>query len=312
MSPEPSRSAHVTLSRHHGSVRVAAGLVGHSVWTDTDRLLAPWLATGDPATISATHCFSDAGHFFGTDDLGRDRSPASCMVRGITRGRFVAAALSAVIALFVGGAAAIRGGGIDQTLMRGTEFVQALPRFFLIVLIVSLFGSSDNVIILVIGLTTWPATARVFRAQALSVLGRDFVMASRASGASDAAILVRHILPHARPVVAAELSYTVGGAISAEAGLSFLGLGDPTVSVGGVTRGSSTSREAWWMSVFRASPYVDGARLQPDRRFARHGASFIRSGRDATIRQRRGQCYVAAIRSAASLRIAVILAESGP
>ena len=117
--------------------------------------------------------------------------------------------------------------------MRGTEFVQALPRFFLIVLIVSLFGSLYSVIILVIGLTTWPGTARVFRAQVLSVLGRDFVMASRASGGSDAAILVRHVLPHARPVVAAELSYTVGGAILAEAGLSFLGLGDPSIPTWG-------------------------------------------------------------------------------
>jgi peptide/nickel transport system permease protein len=217
-------------------------------------LLAPWLAKEDPSRISdAALRPPGAAHFFGTDDLGRD------LFSGVVYGTrtslvvgFVAAALSALIALVVGGAAAMRGGATDQVLMRGTEFVQALPRFFLIVLVVSLFGSLYSVIIVVIGLTTWPGTARVFRAQVLSVLGRDFVMASRASGGSDAAILVRHVLPHARPVVAAELSYTVGGAILAEAGLSFLGLGDPTVISWGALLGGAQHfvREAWWMSVF--------------------------------------------------------------
>jgi peptide/nickel transport system permease protein len=217
-------------------------------------LLAPWLARADPSAISGDALRPPgAAHLFGTDDLGRD------LFSGVVHGTrtslvvgFVAAALSALVALLVGGAAAMRGGTTDQILMRGTEFVQALPRFFLIVLIVSLFGSVHSVIILVIGLTTWPGTARVFRAQVLSVLGRDFVMASRASGGSDAAILVRHVLPHARPVVAAEMSYTVGGAILAEAGLSFLGLGDPTVISWGALLGGAQHfvREAWWMSVF--------------------------------------------------------------
>ena len=217
-------------------------------------LFAPWLAHGDPSAISDEALRPpDARHFFGTDDLGRD------LFSGVVHGTrtslvvgFVAAALSAVVALLVGGAAALRGGATDQILMRGTEFVQALPRFFLIVLIVSLFGSIYSVIILVIGLTTWPSTARVFRAQVLSVLGRDFVMAARACGGSDAAILGRHVLPHARPVVAAEMSYTVGGAILAEAGLSFLGLGDPSVISWGALLGGAQHfvREAWWMSVF--------------------------------------------------------------
>lgn len=215
---------------------------------------APWLARDDPSAMAGDALLRPGGnHLFGTDDLGRD------LFSGVVHGTrsslvvgFVAAGLSALVALLVGGAAAMRGGVTDQILMRGTEFVQAVPRFFLIVLIVSLFGSSYSLIILAIALTTWPATARVFRAQVLSVLGRDFVVASRASGGSDAAILVRHVLPHARPVIAAELSYTVGGAILAEAGLSFLGLGDPTVISWGALLGGAQHfvREAWWMSVF--------------------------------------------------------------
>lgn len=217
-------------------------------------LLAPWLVDIDPSSIvGAALRAPSRQHPFGTDDLGRD------LFSGVLHGTrtslvvgFVAATVSILVALLVGGAAAMRGGAVDQALMRGTEFVQALPRFFLIVLIVSLFGSVHGIIILVIGLTTWPATARVFRAQVLSVLGRDFVLAARASGGSNRGILVRHVLPHAAPVVAAEAAYTVGGAILAEAGLSFLGLGDPSVISWGALLGGAQHfvREAWWLAVF--------------------------------------------------------------
>jgi peptide/nickel transport system permease protein len=217
-------------------------------------LLGPGLTASDPSGISGEALRPPgARHVFGTDDLGRD------LLAGVIHGArtsllvgFVAAGLSTTVALLVGGVAAMRAGAIDHLLMRGTEFVQALPRFFLIVLVVSLFGSVHSVIVLVIGLTTWPSTARVFRAQVLAVLGRDFVMAARAAGASDARVLVRHVLPHAGPVIAAEAAYTTGGAILAEAGLSFLGLGDPTVISWGALLGGAQHfvREAWWMAVF--------------------------------------------------------------
>ena len=245
---------HAVLRRVSGGA--GSGRVGAAILLGLVAVaaFAPWLARDDPSAMASDALLRPgATHLFGTDDLGRDLF--SAVVHG-TRSSlivgFVAAGLSALVAMFVGGAAAMRGGATDQLLMRGTEFVQAVPRFFLIVLTVSLFGSSYSLIILVIALTTWPATARVFRAQVLSVLGRDFVVASRASGGSDAAILLRHVLPHARPVVAAELSYTVGGAILAEAGLSFLGLGDPTVISWGALLGGAQHfvREAWWMSVF--------------------------------------------------------------
>lgn len=220
----------------------------------TVALAAPWLSGRDPSAIAGEALRAPDGvHWFGTDDLGRDLYAA--VVHGTRTSLlvgFVAAALSAAVAILVGGAAAMRGGVTDQVLMRATEFVQALPRFFLIVLVVSFFGSVWSLIVLVIGLTSWPATARVFRAQVLAVLARDFVMAARAAGATDAGILVRHILPHARPIVGAELAYTVGGAILAEAGLSFLGLGDPSVISWGALLGAAQHfvREAWWMAVF--------------------------------------------------------------
>jgi peptide/nickel transport system permease protein len=217
-------------------------------------LCAPWLTSRDPLAMVG-EALSPPGlqHLFGTDDLGRDMFAA--VMHGTRTSLAVgamAATLSTLLALVIGGTAAIRGGSLDHLLMRGTEFVQALPRFFLVVLIVSLFGSDYRAIVLVIGLTGWPSTARVFRAQALGILGRDFVTASRAAGGSDTAILVRHVLPLAAPVVAAEAAYAVGGAILAEAGLSFLGLGDPAVISWGALLGAAQHfvREAWWMSVF--------------------------------------------------------------
>jgi peptide/nickel transport system permease protein len=214
--------------------------------------LAPWLAGIGPDAIAGAALHAPGpGHWFGTDDLGRDLYSAvlhgarTSLITGL-----VAAALSTSIAVLVGGTAAVKGGAIDHVLMRGTEFMQSLPRFFLIVLIVSLFGSFYRVI--VIGLTTWPSTARVFRAQALAILKRDFVLAARASGGTDAAILRRHVWPLALPVLAAEAAYAVGGAILAEAGLGFLGLGDPSVVSWGALLGSAQHfvREAWWMSIF--------------------------------------------------------------
>lgn len=237
--------------RRAGATTLGLGLLGALALTAA---LAPWLSRVDPAAIAGAALRPPDGvHFFGTDDLGRD------VFAGVVHGArysllvgVIAAALSTLVALLVGGLAGMRGGLVDQTLMRGTEFVQALPRFFLILLVVSLFGSTHALIVLVIGLTTWPSTARVFRALVIGVLGRDFVMASRAAGGSDALILARHVLPQAAPVLAAEASYAVGGAILAEAGLSFLGLGDPTVVSWGALLGAAQHfvREAWWMAIF--------------------------------------------------------------
>lgn len=217
-------------------------------------VLAPWLAGIEPSAIAGEALRPPGGRYwFGTDDLGRD------LFSGVLYGTrtslvvgLVSATLAMLVALLVGGTAAVRGGALDHVLMRGTEFVQALPRFFLILVVVSLFGSVHAVIILVIGLTTWPATARVFRAQVHSVMARDFVLAARASGGSDAGILIRHVLPHAVPVLAAQASYTIAGAILAEAGLSFLGLGDPSVISWGALLGAAQHfvREAWWLAVF--------------------------------------------------------------
>lgn len=215
---------------------------------------APWLAPADPFAMSGAALSPPApSHPFGTDDLGRD------VFAGVLQGArtsllvgLAAAACAIAIGIAVGGAAGMRGGAIDTVLMRATEFVQVLPRFFLVVIIVSLFGGRLWLIVLVIGVTAWPATARVFRALVMSIIARDFVLAARAAGSRDRGILIRHVLPMAAPVLAAQVSYQAGGAILAEAGLSFLGLGDPGVLSWGTQLGAAHHmvREAWWMTLF--------------------------------------------------------------
>jgi peptide/nickel transport system permease protein len=215
--------------------------------------LAKWIAPADPFAITGDALRApDAAHWFGTDDLGRD------VFAGVIHGTslslavgFAAAALSAIVGITVGGLAGA-GRRTDLALMRATEFVQALPRFFLVITLVSLFGGRLWFIVAALGLTAWPSTARVFRAQVFTLMNRDFVVASYAAGERRSGILIRHVLPLALPVLASQIAFQAGGAMLAEAGLSFLGLGDPTVMSWGAQLGSAQRfvREAWWMSVF--------------------------------------------------------------
>jgi peptide/nickel transport system permease protein len=219
----------------------------------TVAVCAGWITPIDPFAISG-HALRapDASHPFGTDDLGRD------VFAGVVHGTsvsllvgFAAAALSAAVGIAVGGLAGL-GGRADLALMRVTEFAQALPRFFLVITLVSLFGGRLSFIVAALGLTAWPSTARMFRAQVSTLMSRDFAAASYAAGARPLGILVRHVVPLALPLLGAQIAFQAGGAILAEAGLSFLGLGDPTVMSWGAQLGSAQRfvREAWWMSVF--------------------------------------------------------------
>lgn len=207
----------------------------------------PKTAVGDPLLAPSM------SHWFGTDDLGRDTM--SSVVYG-TRAAlvvgFVTAAISAGVGIVIGLLSGYLGGLTDSALMRVTEVFQLLPRFFLALLLVSLFGGGIWFIALLLGLTIWPGTARLLRAQVLSLRGREFVLAARAVGASNGRIMVRHILPNALAVVIVSAASQVAGAILAEAGLSFLGLGDPTlVSWGQLLNDAQRFvRTAWWLFLF--------------------------------------------------------------
>lgn len=194
-----------------------------------------------------------AGHLFGTDDLGRD------VLSGVLHGArvsllvgIVTAAMAAGVGTAVGATAGFYGGATDDLLMRLTEFVQVIPRFFLAVLVAALFGPSLAFLVVLFGLTFWPGTARLVRAQVLSLREREYVVAARALGLRDRRILVRHLLPNVLAVVLVSGALQVGAAILIEASLSFLGLGDRSVISWGYMLNNAQPflRSAPWLSVF--------------------------------------------------------------
>lgn len=229
-----------------GAVLVALlGLVG---------LLAPWLAPHDPFALAGPSLVPPSlAHPMGTDALGRDVS--SAVVYGIRTSLVVAAAVGALalaVGVAVGLVAGFAGGRLDDLLMRVTELFQVVPRFFLAIVAIALFGPGIDRLILVLGLTSWTGLARVVRAETLALREMDFVRAARAGGASTRTILLVEILPNAIPPALVLLGLLLGHVLLIEAGLGFLGLGDPNaLSLGFlISEAQPFLRVAWWISLF--------------------------------------------------------------
>jgi len=221
---------------------VALALAAHVV-APTD----PFAAVGSPlAPPSRTHTL-------GTDDLGRD--VFSGIVHGTRTSLTVAFAvivIASIIGIAVGAVAGYRGGGVDDLLMRGTEAVQIVPRFFLAVIVIAMFGPGLDRVVFVLGVTSWPAIARVVRAETLSLARREFVDAAHALGARTPRILLRHVLPNALATALVVISLNAASVILLEAGLGFIGLGDPrSISLGYLANNAQRFlRVAWWMALF--------------------------------------------------------------
>jgi peptide/nickel transport system permease protein len=233
-----------------------AGLVGVGLTSAllAVAILADRLAPGDPfVSVAAPLIPPSAAHPLGTDDLGRDLF--SGVVHGVRTSLVVALAvtlLASLVGVTVGGIAGWRGGVVDDALMRFTEFVQVIPRFFLAVIVIALFGSGLERLVLLLGLTSWPWMARIVRAEVLSLKAREFVQAARALGAPASRTLLREVLPNALPPTLVVASLNAAAAMLLEAGLSFLGLGDPdVVSLGYLANNAQRFlRAAWWMAAF--------------------------------------------------------------
>ena len=213
-------------------------------------LLAPWLSPYDPFALGQRPFLPpQSGHLMGTDDLGRDTlsrvlygTRVSLMV-GI-----LAATTSLIIGTAVGSVSGYSGGFVDELLMRATEYVLVIPRFFLALLIVAMMGTGITKIVLVIGFLDWPEIARVVRAQFLTFKEREFVLAARAMGLKNWKIIFTEILPNAIPPAIVVGSFLVARAILLEAGLSFLGLGDPELISWGMLL--SDAQERIWFSMW--------------------------------------------------------------
>ena len=180
------------------------------------------------------------GFILGTDYLGRDLLAA--IIHGARVSILIglsAAFVSVFIGVSIGAVAGFYRGWVEEVLMRITEFFQVLPTLLFSMVIVALFGSSLMMITFSIGVVSWTAVARITRSEYLRIRELEYVMASRASGSTDAKLIFKVILPNALPPIIVQAALMVGSAILFEAGLSFLGLTDPNVVSWGQVIGSN-------------------------------------------------------------------------
>lgn len=217
-------------------------------------LLADFIAPYNPLrSIGEALTPPSQAHWFGTDDIGRDI--LSGVLYGARTSLIVGlsvATSSFVIGTFIGSISGYAGGWVDDLLMRLTELVMLMPRFFLALVVVALFGSSLRNLIFVLALTNWGFMSRLTRAGVLSVKETDYVIAARSMGMREWRVLFKHVLPNILAPVITYATLQVGSAILLEAGLSFLGLGDPNVISWGymLNIAQAFMRRAWWMAVF--------------------------------------------------------------
>jgi peptide/nickel transport system permease protein len=193
-------------------------------------LLPGQIAPYDPtATVAAPLLPPDSEHLLGTNDVGQDL--LSELIWGtrisLTIG-VLAALLTLTIALLVGVVAAYFGGWIDGTLMRIVDLMLVIPVFPLLLLVAIYLGPGLLKIVLLIGGLAWAEGARVFRSQALAVRRAEYMTAANAVGVPDRRIMSHYLLPAVLPLAVGQFALMVSRAILVEAGLSFLGLGDPT------------------------------------------------------------------------------------
>lgn len=192
-------------------------------------VLAPWVA---PYGASETDYgaqnapIGTDGHPLGTDALGRDM--LSRMIFGLRTALLVAftsQVITVVVALAVGITAGYLGGKADSFLMATTDVMYAFPTYLFAVLLVTVFGRGFWTVVIAIAIADWVTQARLSRAQVLSLKQREYVEAARSMGASGPTIAVRYILPNAIGPILVATSFAIPAAITAEAGLSLLGLG---------------------------------------------------------------------------------------
>jgi peptide/nickel transport system permease protein len=211
-------------------------------------LLTPYLPDGiDLANRRAAPSLS---HLFGTDELGRD-----VLTRTLFGARIslviglLAAAVTAMVGVTIGAVSGYVHGWIDNVLMRLTDAMLSVPRLPLLMIAAAIFEPSVSMLILLIGLVGWMETARIVRAEFLSLKERTYVEAARAVGMQPARVVVRHLLPAAAPAAVVAATLAVGRAILLESAMSFFGVGvqPPQPSLGNMLYQAQTtmSTEPW-------------------------------------------------------------------
>lgn len=220
--------------------------------------LAPILAPYDPHIIkdvvNTRYAPPGLDHLFGTDALGRDLFSRALFGARISLSIGVLSVLiSMSLGTIYGAIAGFSGGVIDNILMRFVDIIMAFPVFFLMLLLVGVFDAGITMLVLILGFTSWPGTARYIRGEILSLKERGYIESAKAIGLPSYLIIWRHLIPNALSPVLVSAALMVGGMITAEAGLSFLGIGirPPIPSWGNmISAGQDAVFSGWWIAFF--------------------------------------------------------------
>jgi peptide/nickel transport system permease protein len=234
--PEGPASGWNGLSR---GGRIAASMLAAIVLA---ALLAPWLSPHDPsAMVLETRLDGPSTtHWLGRDELGRD--VLSRLLHGARTSLAVGLAvvtLAGGFGVFVGGVAGLTGGWVDGLLMRTTDLFLSFPGILLAIALVAILGPGLDHAVLALVAIGWVGYARLVRGEVQRLRRAEFVLAAQTVGVPGWRLFLRHLLPNLAPLLLVQASLGVAGAITAEAGLSFLGLGaqPPTASWGGMIQG---------------------------------------------------------------------------
>ncbi|HEX6288326.1 MAG TPA: nickel transporter permease [Herpetosiphonaceae bacterium] len=221
-------------------------------------LLAPWLSPADPLAQNVVAGLRppSAEHLLGTDKLGRDL--LSRMLYGARISLLVGVAvvtLAGGLGTLLGLVAGYAGGWIDEALMRLTDIFFAFPALILAMAIAGALGPSLQNALIAISVVSWPVYARLIRGQVLSLKQQEFIQAARTLGVPEWRIILRHLLPNTLAPLLVQTSFDMGAAITAVAGLSFIGFGaqPPTPEWGVmISEGRNYITTQWWLSTIPA------------------------------------------------------------
>lgn len=250
------QDAIVRFRRNKAAVLSVVILLAIVLFTFVGPLVAPWsiekidwTVTGKVRTLGVPSFAS--GHFFGTDEVGRDLY--SRVIQGTQISLAVGilgAAVAVVIGTFYGAIAGYFGGRLDSAMMRFVDIFYSIPFLFILILLLIMFGRSFVVLFMGIGLISWLGMARVVRGQTLSLKNREFVEAAVATGVKPLTVVFRHVVPNLLGIVVIYATLLIPEIILLESFISFLGLGiqDPFTSLGAlISDGARTMQygELW-------------------------------------------------------------------
>ena len=214
---------------------------------------APWIAPHDPLQQDLSRALlpPGPGHWFGTDEFGRD--VFSRLVHGTRITLFIVALVTVVVGplgMAIGVVSGYFGGAVDAVLMRVADIFLSFPSLVLALAFVAALGPGLDHAVLAIALTAWPPIARLARAEALTLRQSDFIVAAQLQGASHARVLLKHLAPLCLPSVLVRLTMNMASVVLTAAGLGFLGLGaQPPLPEWGamISEGRRYMLDSWWL-----------------------------------------------------------------